>query len=63
VWKILIEGNCRNESIEVLKMFSLQLQIMKNEYTTCGVFALNLRIFANVVSVIVSDIIIMEQIK
>ena len=44
-------------------MYSLQLQIMKNEYTTCGVFALNLRIFANVVSVIVSDIIIMEQIK
>jgi hypothetical protein len=28
VEKLLLEGNCRNETIEELKMFSLQLQAM-----------------------------------
>ena len=63
VQKLLLEGNCRNESIEELKMFSLQLQVMKNEYTACGFFSLNLGLFASVVSVIASYTIIMVQMK
>jgi hypothetical protein len=63
VQKLLLGGNCRNECVEELKMFSLQLQVMKNEYAACGFFPLNLSLFASVVSVIVSDIIIMVQIK
>jgi len=38
VEKLLLEGNCRNECLKELKMFSLQLQIMKFEYTLCGFF-------------------------
>jgi hypothetical protein len=38
VQKLLLEGNCRNECVNVLKMFSLQLQVMGNEYTACGFF-------------------------
>ena len=63
VQKLLLVGNCRNENIEELKMFSIQLQVMKNEYTACGFFSLNLRFFASVVSVIASYIIIMVQFK
>jgi hypothetical protein len=63
VQKLLLEGNCRNECVEELKIFSLQLQVMKNEYSACGFFSLNLKLFASVVSVIVSYIIIMVQIK
>jgi hypothetical protein len=63
VEKLLLEGNCRNECVKQLKMFSLQLQAMKTEYNTCGFFSLNLRLFASVVSVIVSYFIIMVQIK
>jgi hypothetical protein len=63
VQKLLIEGNCRNECVNLLKMFSLQLQVMKIEYTACGFFTLNLKLFASVVSVIVSYIIIMVQNK
>jgi len=63
VRNLLIEGNCRNESVEMLKMFPLQLQAMINQYTACGFFAPNLRIFASVVSVIASYIIIVVQIK
>jgi hypothetical protein len=63
VQKLLLEGNCRNECVKELKMFSLQLQVMGNEYTACGFFALNLSLFASVVSVIFSYIIIMVQIK
>jgi len=51
---LLLEGKCRNESIEELKMFSLQLQVKKNEYTAREFFSLNLRLFGSVVSVIVS---------
>ena len=62
VQKLLLEGNCRSECVNQLKMFSLQLQIMKTQYTACGFFSLNLRPFASVISVIVSYIIIMVQI-
>jgi hypothetical protein len=61
--KLLLEGNCRNECVKELKMFSLQLQIMKFEYTACGFFSLNLRLFTTFVGVILSYIIIMVQIK
>jgi len=63
VEKLLLEGKCRNECVKELKMFSLQLQAMKIEYTACGFFSLNLSLFASVVSAIVSYIIIMVQIK
>jgi hypothetical protein len=63
VQKLLLEGNCTNECVEELKMFSLQLQVMKNEYTACGFFSLNLRLFTTVVSLIVSYIVIFVQIK
>jgi hypothetical protein len=36
VEKLLLEGNYRNECVEELRMFSLQLQAMKNQYTACG---------------------------
>ena len=63
VQKLLLEGNCRSECVNQLKMFSLQLQIMKTQYTACGFFSLNLRLFTSVVSVIASYIIIMVQIR
>jgi hypothetical protein len=63
VQKLLLVGNYRNECIKQLKMFSLQLQVMGHEYTACGFFSLNLKLFASVVSVIVSYIVIMVQIK
>jgi hypothetical protein len=63
VQKLLLEGNCRNECVKELKMFSLQLQAMKNEYTACGFFSLNLKLFTSIVSVIASYIVILVQIK
>jgi hypothetical protein len=63
VQKLLLGGKCRNECVNVLKMFSFQLQVMKVEYTACGFFTLNLSLFASVVSVIISYIVIMVQIK
>jgi hypothetical protein len=63
VQKLLLEGKCRNECVKEFKMFSLQLQAMTNEYTACGFFSLNLRLFTTVVSLIVSYIIIVIQIK
>ena len=63
VQKLLLEGNCRIECVKQLKMFSLQLQEMTNEYTACGFFTLNLKLFASVVSAIVSYVIIIVQIK
>jgi len=60
--KLLLLGNCRNECVKELKIFSLQLQVMGNAYTACGFFSLNLKLFASV-SVVVSHIIIMVQIK
>jgi len=36
---------------------------MKTQYTACGFFSLNLRLFTSVVSVIASYIIIMIQIR
>jgi hypothetical protein len=63
VQKLLLEGNCTNECIVELKMFSLQLQAMKNEYTACGFFSLNLNLFTSIVSVIASYIVILFQIK
>jgi hypothetical protein len=63
VQKLLLEGNCRNECIVELKMFSLQLQAMKNEYTACGFFSLNLKLFTSIISVIASYIVILVQIK
>jgi hypothetical protein len=63
VQKLLLEGNCGKESIEELKLFSLQLQVMTNKYTASGFFSLNLSFFASVVSVIVSYIVIMVQMK
>jgi len=63
VQKLLLEGNCRYECVEELKLFSLQLQIMTIEYTACGFFSLNLSLFASVVSVIISYIVIMVQVK
>jgi hypothetical protein len=41
VQKVLLEGNFRNECVNPLKMFSLQLQEMTNRYTACGFFSLN----------------------
>jgi hypothetical protein len=61
--KLLLGGNCRIECVEELKMFSLQLQEMTIEYTACGFFLLNLSLFASVVSVIASYILLMVQIK
>ena len=63
VEKLLLERNCRNEIVEELKMLSFQLQAMTNEYTACGFFPLNLSSFISVVSVIVSYIVILVQIK
>ena len=63
VQKMLLLGNCRFECVEEPKMFSLQLQIMTNQYTACGFFSLDLRLFTTVVSLIVSYIVIMIQIK
>jgi len=63
VQKLLLERNCSNECVEELKLFSLQLQAMTSEYTACGFFSLNLRLFTSVVSVIVSYIVILVQIK
>jgi hypothetical protein len=63
VQKLLLEGNCRSECVNQLKMFSLQLQIMKTQYTACGFFSLNLRLFASVISVIATYITIMVQIN
>jgi hypothetical protein len=63
VEKLLLEGNCRNECVKELKMFSLQLQAMTNEYTACGFFSLNLNLFTSVFSVIASYIVILVQIK
>jgi hypothetical protein len=63
VENLLVKGNCRNECVEELKMFSLQLQAMKNQYTACGFFSLNLNLFTSVVSVIASYIVIMVQTK
>jgi hypothetical protein len=61
--KLLIEGNFRKECVNLLKMFSLQLQVMTIQYTACGFSTLNLKLFASVVSVIASYIIIMVQVK
>ena len=63
VQKLLLLGNCRNECVEELKMFSLQMQVMTNEFTACGFFSLNLRLFTTLVSVIASYIVIMIQNK
>jgi hypothetical protein len=63
VQKLLIEANCSKECVKELKMFSLQLQVMTIEYTACGWFSLNLSLFAGVISMIASYIIIMVQIK
>ena len=63
VQKLLLEGNCRNECVKKLKIFSLQLQVMKYEEKACGRFSLNCSLFVSVVSVIVSCIIVMVQIK
>jgi len=63
VQKLLLEGNCRNECVKELKMFSLQLQAMTNQYTACGFFSLNLSLFTSVFSVILSYIVILVQIK
>jgi hypothetical protein len=63
VQKMLLLGNCRIECVEELKIFSLQLQVMKNQYTACGFFSLDLRLFTTVVSVILSYIVIMIKIK
>jgi hypothetical protein len=63
VQKLLLLGHCRKECTKELKMFSLQLQAMKFEFTACGFFSLNLSFFTTVVSVIASYFIIMVQIK
>jgi hypothetical protein len=63
VENLLLEGNGGNECIEELKMFSLQLQAMKTEYTACGFFSLNLNLFTSVVSVIASYVVALVQIK
>jgi hypothetical protein len=63
VEKLLLKGNCRNECVEELRMFSLQLQAMEKEYTAGGFFSLNLRLFTSVVSVIATYIVILVQTK
>jgi hypothetical protein len=61
--KLLLEGNCKIECVEELKVFSLQLQVMKIDYTACGFFSINLKLFTTAVSVIASYIFILVQIK
>ena len=63
VQKLLLDGNCRNKCVEELKMFSIQQKVMKNKYTRCGLFTLNLTLFASVASMITSYIVILVQIK
>jgi hypothetical protein len=63
VEKLLLEANSRKECVKELKMFSLQLQAMKIEYTACGFFSLNLSLFTSVVSLIASYVVILFQIK
>ena len=63
VGKLLLEENSRKECVKQLKIFSLQLQAMKNEYTACGFFSLNLSLFTSVVGVIVSYVVVLVQIK
>jgi hypothetical protein len=63
VGKLLLEENSRKECVKQLKIFSLQLQAMKNEYTASGFFSLNLSLFTSVVSVIVSYVVVLVQIK
>jgi hypothetical protein len=63
VEKLLLEGSCRNECVNELRMFSFQLQVMTNQYSACGFFPLNLRLFTSVVSVIATYIVILVQIK
>jgi len=58
VQKLLLEGNCRNECVKNHKIFSLQLQVMKYEEKACGWFSLNCSLYASVVSVIVSCIVV-----
>jgi hypothetical protein len=41
VEKLLLEGKCWIERTEELKMFSLQLHVMKNKYKICRLFSLN----------------------
>jgi hypothetical protein len=63
VQNLLIEGNCRSECVNLLKMFSLQLQVMKIKYTACGFFTLNIKLVASVVCVFASYIINIVQNK
>jgi hypothetical protein len=63
VQKLLLFGKYRIDGVEELKMCSLQLQVMTNQYTACGFFSLNLTLLTTAVSLIVSYIVIMIQFK
>jgi hypothetical protein len=63
VQKLLLDGDFGNECVKELKMFSIQLQVMKNEYTASGFFTLNLNLFASVASVIMSYVVNLVQFK
>jgi hypothetical protein len=61
--EMLLEGNCRIECVEELKMPSLQLQVTTVVYNACGFFSLNLNLSTTVVGVMASYTIIMLQMK
>jgi hypothetical protein len=65
VQKLLLGWNCWNtrKCVNLLKMFSLQLQVMKIDFTACGFFSLSLSLFASVDSVITSYIVFMVQLQ
>jgi hypothetical protein len=63
VQKIILETNLKHECMKEWKMFSVQLEVMKVEYTACGCFSLNLRLLCSLIGAIVSYIIIMIQVK
>jgi hypothetical protein len=57
VQKLLLEGNCRIECVEELKMLSLQLQVMTVD--ACNFFSLNLNLFTTVVVVMASYVLLL----
>ena len=63
VQKLLLAANWKTECLKELKMFSLQLQVMANEYNAYGFFSINLGLFCSVSSVIVTYVVIMFQMK
>jgi len=47
VQKLLLLANCSQECVKEIKLFSLELQVMTIQYTACGFFSINLKLFYN----------------